>query len=297
MPGAIAHMPNPKWRLDPLLSTGAPMALTQAPAGWYDRGRAGANYTVPRAASVPAIGTESYEVAQKPWETANVMNDNSGHKNVNNEVRHFWGSATGTAGFHFPMVDDNIARHHASIQRLENLKSANRVGLTSDGRLTNASYGSYAGYNIIEHPVGDENRSRQFYDKNHFWYLNSLTSYELNAKRMVNGTQMSPPPEQAIRTHWLCQVNGLTNNYNIINNRAPNEHMAKHRASDVEKFDTFRKKGGGDLPYAGEIQPTPVVSCKDTQGFVPLLVHPPIAPFGRRNWDERVTGYVRRSIT
>jgi hypothetical protein len=293
-------MPNPKWRHDPLLSTGQPMALTQAPAGMYDRGRAGANYTVPRSASVPAIGTESYEVALKPWESANVSNDASGHALVNNEVRHLWASATGTAGFHYPMVDDSIARHHSSMKRLEALKHANRVGLTSDGRgPVNASYGSYAGYNIIEHPEGDVRRSRQFYDKNHFWYLNSLNSYELNAKRMVAGTQMSPPPEQVVRSHWLCQVNGMTNDYNIINNRAPNEHIAKYREKELANFEAFQTKGGGDLPYAGVIQPTPVVSCKpqDMTGFVPIISHPPIAALGRRNWDERVTGYVRRSIT
>jgi hypothetical protein len=219
---------------------------------------------------------------------------------VNNDVRHFWGSATGTAGFHFPMVDDSIARHHASIKKLEKLKSDYRVGLTSDGRgPVNASYGSYAGYNILEHPEGDDNRSRQFYDKSNFWYLNSLTSYELNAKRMVNGTQMSPPPEQDIRSHWLCQVNGMSNNYNIINNRAPNEHIATFRAKELDKFETFQQKGGGDLPYAGVIQPTPVVSCKpnDMTGFVPLVSHPPIGAGGRKNWDERITGYVRRSIT
>jgi hypothetical protein len=172
--------------------------------------------------------------------------------------------------------------------------------MTSDGRgPVKATYGSYAGYNIIEHPEGDDRRSRQFYNKDHFWYLNSLTSYELNAKRMVAGTQMSPPPEQSVRSHWLCQVNGMTNNYNIINNRPPNEHIATFRANELDKFETFQQKGGGDLPYAGVIQPTPVVSCKpkDMTGFVPLISHPPIAALGRRNWDERVTGYVRRSIT
>jgi hypothetical protein len=198
------------------------------------------------------------------------------------------------------MVDDSVARHHASMQRLEALKSANRVGLTSDGRgPVNASLGSFAGYDILEHPIGDQNRTRQFYDKKHFWYLRGLSSYELNAKRMVSGTQMSPPPEQEVRTHWLCQVNGMTNEYNIINNRAPNEHIAAYRARELDKYDTFRKTGGGDVPSAGEIQPTPVMSCKpkDMIGFVPLIVHPPIAPAGRRNWDERVTGFVRRSIT
>jgi hypothetical protein len=295
-------MPNPKSRTDPNLFTGDPMSLTVAPAGWYDRGRAGTNYSVPRAQSVPAIGTESYEVALKPWEGANVMNPRSGHCLVNDEVRHLWASATGMAGYYRPLVDDSIARHHKSLKRLEAIKNTNRVGLTSDGRgPVNASMGSFAGYNILEHPIGDENRTRQFYDKKHFWYLNPLTSYEINSKRLVSGTQMSPAPEQEIRTHWLCQVNGMTNEYNIINNRAPNEHIASFRKKELDKFNTWKSSGGGDrenpLPFAGEIQPTPVVSCKDMPAFVPLICHPPIAPLGRRNWDERVTNYVRRSIT
>lgn len=270
------------------------MSLTAGPGGaWYDKMRAGSNYSVPRSASVPALGTASYEVPNKPWETANVMDRTcSGHRLVNDEVRHLWASAYGTAGYHFPMVDDSIARHSSALKRLEKLKNENRYGLTSDGRgPVNASFGSFAGYNILHHPESLTDQSGKF------WYLNSLTSYELNARRMVAGVQMTPPPEQDVRTHWLCQVNGMTNQYNIVNNRAPNEHIGKYRGTELAKWQTFKARDK-DIERAGDVQPTPVVSCQEgVQTFVPLVSHPPIGAAGRRNWDVNVTGYVRRSIT
>ena len=65
----------------------------------YDRGRAGANYSVARADSVPPIGTESHEAALRPWQYADVLHPASGHALVDDGVRHLWVNATGTAGY------------------------------------------------------------------------------------------------------------------------------------------------------------------------------------------------------
>lgn len=276
------------------LTSGNPMSMTAGPGGTqFDKLRAGSNFSVPRSVSVPQLGTANYEVPPKPWETSNVMADNSGHRLVNDEVRHLWGCSYGTAQYHFPMVDDSIARHSRSLKKLEKLKEENRFGVTSTGHgPVSASYGTYCGYNILEHPENLTDKTGKFS------YLKSLTSYEAQAKRMVAGVEMTPPPEQAVRTHWLCQVNSMTNRYNLITNRAPNVHIHAYRQKELDKSATFKAKDAEEIPRAGDVQPTPVVSCKEgAYTFVPLLAHPPIGAAGRRNWDVNVTGYVRRSIT
>ena len=43
-------------------------------------------------------------------------------------MRHLWACSYGTAQYHFPMVDDSIARHSRALKKLEKLKEDNRFG-------------------------------------------------------------------------------------------------------------------------------------------------------------------------
>ncbi|CAJ1346538.1 unnamed protein product [Effrenium voratum] len=101
------------------------------------------------------------------------------------------------------------------------------------------------------------------------------STYDINGKIFAAGKQATGPPKQAARGHWLTQVNGMTNRYNIINGTAPlvvtapmvlNPAISRHRDDEVERLSVTLRGGS----FAGHVQPLRDVACYDIPGFVPI---------------------------
>lgn len=161
--------------------------------------------------------------------------------------RVMWTAARGSGGFHYRLVDDWDLRH----EYMEEKK--------------------WAKTNALKPPAWNETFLHHMTDvKNYDGHDARLKNYIINGQLYSQGVWPSPPPEQAKRCHWLCQVNGNTNEYNIITGRSMNPHNLKYRREEVDRF---RATAGAGARSAGEIQPQKDVACYDIQGFVPVYKH------------------------
>jgi hypothetical protein len=96
-----------------------------------------------------------------------------------------------------------------------------------------------------------------------------LTHYQINGKKFGSSKSCAPPPEQNPRVHWLCQVNGMTGRYNIVNNRPEDPNVIRHRDEELDKLRTTKL----EQSMAGEVQPTRPIACYEMRSFVPLRHH------------------------
>ncbi len=95
-----------------------------------------------------------------------------------------------------------------------------------------------------------------------------LCKYDINGFLYASSTRNAPPPEQdEAPAHWVCMVNGTTNQYNIINNQAPNPCNYAYRKWEVSRF---RETNAGKTVAAGATQPAPVITCHEMPAFVPI---------------------------
>mmetsp|Transcript_65372 Transcript_65372/g.156300 ORF Transcript_65372/g.156300 Transcript_65372/m.156300 type:complete len:229 (+) Transcript_65372:101-787(+) len=153
-----------------------------------------------------------------------------------------WVASAGTGGHHVPCDDDGgIALHEASEAR-KVAQRQQRKDEMKDQRLQE----------IDDRPRRLEGTLAQ------------LVSYEVNGKIYAQAKQRTPFPEQCARSHWLCQVNGMTGRYNIINN-GPVDQFADHMRE--QELSTLRESTKRHGP-AGQVQPQRDVACYDIPGFV-----------------------------
>lgn len=159
-----------------------------------------------------------------------------------------WVSAAGSGGLHFPARSDRHqhglqeSRHQAS----EDTKWRNRQQLRAH----------QAGINILHHDPT-------------FGHLTkceaALGAYDVNGKVFYPGKAPKPLPPQASGGHWLCQVNGLTSDYNVINNLPSHPHLSKCRKEDLEKHYTGRTGVA-----SGDVAPQRPVACYEIIGYPPV---------------------------
>jgi len=131
---------------------------------------------------------------------------------------------------------------------------------------------------ILEHPIRDYFQKPCKPGEISQGRASKLT-YDINGRKYCAGVKPSPLPMQGTNPgHWICQVNGTTNSYDIVKNLPPNPHWTASREEEIRRF----KEEHGDLtrtkidPFstpAGMIQPQPVVDCHDMTSFVPTYVH------------------------
>lgn len=192
-----------------------------------------------RSASLPA-GTSS-----SAWrETPHQGRSDSG-------AREMWAAAFGSGCYHYRMTDDWDDRHG----RMEEKKWRN----------TNARKPPSWNEKFLHHE--EKVKSVEGHDSR-------LVTYIVNGTLYSQGVWPSPPPEQSKKAHWLCQVNGSTNEYNIITGRKMNSHLQAARTEDVRRFRAASTgRTGQQAQAAGNVQPLPVVSSYDIQSFVPVYKH------------------------
>ncbi|CAK9067815.1 unnamed protein product [Durusdinium trenchii] len=89
-------------------------------------------------------------------------------------------------------------------------------------------------------------------------------TYDINGKVFALGKQATAPPKQVARGHWLTQVNGMTNSYNIVNGTALNPALTRHRDEEIRRLDEAVRKS---FP-AGNVQPLRDIACYEMPGFV-----------------------------
>jgi hypothetical protein len=93
----------------------------------------------------------------------------------------------------------------------------------------------------------------------------SLSAYDVNGKKFFPGKAPAPLPVQPAGAHWLCQVNGLTNDYNIVNNLPSHAQLSKRRQEDCE-----RHAASQGSVAAGDCAPQRPVACYDIIGYPPV---------------------------
>merc|ERR1712110_1405709 len=86
-----------------------------------------------------------------------------------------------------------------------------------------------------------------------------------NGKVFFPGKEATPLPPQPNSAHWLCQVNGLTSDYNIINNLQSHPHLSKCRKEQVAKAYASRT-----AVAAGDVAPQRPVACYEIIGYPPV---------------------------
>lgn len=161
--------------------------------------------------------------------------------------RAIWVSARGSGGFHYRLTDDWDVRH----EHMEAKKWAQTEALKPP-------------------PFNEKFLHHMTEAKNYEGNDSRLLTYVRNGKLYSQGVWPSPPPEQMKKAHWLCQVNGSTNEYNIITGRKMNPHILKFRREEVSRFRESQSKTQADVGAAGDVQPLPVVACYDIASFVPV---------------------------
>lgn len=163
------------------------------------------------------------------------------------EVAQHWVAAAGTGCFHFPGRPDsdahglNEARHEAS----EATKWRNR-------RIQQEELGRIR---LLEHNPRDGILPLQD---------TRLQKYDINGKVFSSSVRPTPFPAQSKKTYWLCQVNGMTNEFNILSGLAPHPRVTELRKLEVQQC--LESQRG----TAGEVQPTAHVSCYDMIGYPPV---------------------------
>merc|ERR1712224_951189 len=98
-------------------------------------------------------------------------------------------------------------------------------------------------------------------DKRFVWY-------EINGKRYPSGKRNTCPPEQSPASHWLCQVNGLTGRYNIVNNLPQDDNIVRQRNDELTRMRTERQ--GSFVRESGDVQPQQPITCHEMRKFVPV---------------------------
>lgn len=208
----------------------------------------------------PAAGEFPSQAERKNWGTHVRQSDWQQSSSVmgrrtrtHSEPRSYWAASVGTGGYHFRIhSDDWIHRRNQQVDRMEQTQKGNA--------------GARGRYNILHHSsdrdhlrVGEivEPRKDQ-----------KLTKYDVNGFAYASSVYGSPAPEQNPKpAHWVCQVNGITGQYNIVNNLEPNPFIKAYRDFEVGKF---RAQNAGKMTPAGSVQPKPVVTCHDMTSFVPV---------------------------
>jgi len=154
-------------------------------------------------------------------------------------------SAVGSGCFHFwsdPDDDFGNARHEASETRKWEQRRKLRAAM--DERAKQAFNPTYGNQDAV----------------------NGRSTYDINGKVFEYGKRTVPPPEQVNRAHWLCQVNGMTGKYNIINNTFENPIVTKTRDAQLATLRTMKE----EHPMAGDVQPQRPVACYEMKSFVPI---------------------------
>eukprot|EP00439_Symbiodinium_sp_Y106_P079747 s1939_g18.t1 len=161
-----------------------------------------------------------------------------------------WVAARGSGQFHFLNADHVIhdKQHEASQQAMWN----QRRSLQEENRQRSSR--------LLDHFSDDLSQTTQ----EKLLAVRSAT-YDINGKVFAAGKQPTAPPKQSDRGHWLTQVNGLTNRYNIINGMSINPSIARHRDAELQRLSQTLS----GLP-AGNVQPLRDVACYDIPGFVPI---------------------------
>lgn len=98
---------------------------------------------------------------------------------------------------------------------------------------------------------------------------NARPTYDINGKVFSLGKNTAPPPEQDNNHHWLCQVNGMTGKYNIVNNLPEDVAITRKRDDEVRKIRERNKAQA----MAGEVQPQRPIACYEMRSFVPIKHH------------------------
>lgn len=170
---------------------------------------------------------------------------------THSEPRSYWCSSFGTGNYHFRIHNDNwIQKRNQQI----------------DIMTKQTNHSKEAKFNLVEH---SEKRDRVAVGQvEEPGKHQKLTKYDVNGFVYASSVFNAPAPEQdPVPAHWVCQVNGPTNQYNIVNNLDPNPFIKAHREMECKKF---RDYNAGKLISAGSVQPKPVVTCHDLQSFVPV---------------------------
>lgn len=154
-------------------------------------------------------------------------------------------AAIGTGGYHFlsdPDDDFGLGRHEASEARKWELRTKLRAKM--DVRAKQAFNPTY----------GDQTE------------VNGRATYDINGKVFEHGKRTVPAPEQVNRHHWLCQVNGMTGKYNIINNTFEHPGITKNRNAQLAQLRAMKEAE----PMAGDTQPQRPIACYEMRSFVPI---------------------------
>lgn len=93
----------------------------------------------------------------------------------------------------------------------------------------------------------------------------ALGSYDINGKAFHDGTKRAPPLLQPNTSHWLCQVNGMTADYNIVNNLPAHPHITRCREVELDRL----REASRDIA-AGDVQPQRNISSYDIIGYPPV---------------------------
>merc|ERR1712039_375136 len=151
----------------------------------------------------------------------------------------------GSGGFHF--LSDDIHDHNARHEASEVRKWDQRRRLQAER----------TGLRMIDHD-STVRRLEGMLAKNN--------TYDINGRVYAAGKAPTAPPTQPKSAHWLCQVSGLTSQYNIINNTPLHAAIDDHRNAELERL----KGAAKGTPSAGFVQPTRPVACYEMPGFVPI---------------------------
>lgn len=91
-------------------------------------------------------------------------------------------------------------------------------------------------------------------------------TYEVNGKVFAVGKQATAPPIQSPASHWLCQVNGCTSRFNIVNNSPLHPAVQDRYEQETMRTRTMVSQS----PSAGSVQPQRDVACYEMTGYVPV---------------------------
>jgi len=200
--------------------------------------RCGSNISTP---NVQTMSSSALPPAGRPTATRNLHLELTRRPKLT--------SVGGTGGFHFWSEDDGgLERHEASEER----KWENRRKLLDVER----EHGSQ----MLRHnpPTGMlEGIDRR------------LKQYDINGKMFGSGKNTAPPPEQTSKCHWLCQVNGMTGRYNIVNGKFEDANITRLRNAELTKLRTMKEAQA----MAGDVQPSRPTACYEMRSFVPVRHH------------------------
>lgn len=165
-----------------------------------------------------------------------------------------WISVAGAGGFVFPAKHDDHehglreARHEAS----ETHKWQQTRRLQAEQRTLN----------MLSHTT----HQRSFLSKEEAAHK----TYDINGRVYCAGKQTAPPPAQAKGTHWLTQVNGMTNEFNVVTNMPTHPHIVNRRTEELDRLKTMT----AGMTIGGDVQPQRPVDCKDMPGFTRIRQRP-----------------------